>query len=142
MRIKAKMNFRALITDGRDHEAIDPGAEYFVLGVEDDYYRLAGSDGEAALYPKELFEVLDCTVPAGWQFYECEDGEYFLAPVRTAPSGFYEDWHGSDGDLVAQASNRQILHDELVRMAAESDSAEDKRLIRETLLRLRMGNSH
>ena len=142
MRIKAKMNFLELAKDGLEHPGLGPGAEYFVLEVDYESYRVVDNDGEAALYPKVLFEVLDRTVPAGWQLSEYADGVYYLEPRCTAKPGFYEDWHGSDGDLVAQATNRQILHDELVRMAVESDSAEDKRLIRETLLRLRMGNSH
>ena len=84
--------------------------------------------------------MLDRAVPAGWEFHEYEDDAYYLKPTFAVKPGFYEDWHGSDGDLVAQEANRQILRDELARMAADSHSPEDKRLITEALARLPPGS--
>ena len=136
MRIKAKVNFLDFARDGLEHPNLGPGAEYFVLEVDDENYRVVNHNGEPILYPKELFEVLDRTVPAGWGFYEYDEGSYYLEPTFAAKPGFYEDWHGSDGDLIAQEANRQTLRDELARMAADSDSPEDKRLIAEALARL------
>lgn len=137
MRIRARRNFRELAKDGLEHQGLVPGAEYYVLGADDEYYRVVDNDGEPILYPKELFEVLDCTIPADWQFCEYKEGEYHLEPVRIGAPGFYEDWHGSDGDRAAQATAQQLLRDELSRTIAKSDSA-DKRLIQEALSRLRL----
>lgn len=135
MRIKLRSNYRALVTDGLEHAGLTAEQEFFVLGVDSEFYRVINRSGEPILYPKKLFRVLDDLVPAGWHFREYEDGEYFLEPASTQRAGFYEDWHGSDGDLAAQATARRTLMDELMRMAHVA-TFEDKTLIDEALSRL------
>ena len=141
MRIKVRPDYRRRANDGRRHRGLAAGAEFFVIGVGEDSYRVVdlGHElklgGEPILYPKELFSVLDDSVPSGWTFSEAEDGEYHLGPRSTQLPGFYGDWHGSDGDAVLQASARQTLRDELERMATDASPA-DRALIDETLARL------
>ncbi len=80
-----------------------------MFAVTHDCYRLVDRHGAPILYPKELFEVLDAAIPSGWEFCEYEEGAYYLEPASTGQPGFYEDWHGSDGDRVAQANARQTF---------------------------------
>ncbi len=145
MRIKVRPDYLRRANDGRRHRGLAAGAEFFVIGVGEDSYRVVDLGhvhpsgrhlgGEPILYPKACFVVLDDSVPSGWSFHEAEDGEYFLGPRSTGIPGLYEDWHGSDGDAVLQASARQTLRDELERMATDASPA-DRALIDETLARL------
>ncbi len=134
MRIKVRSNFRELAR-GQEHRGLSSDGEFYVLGVDEENYRLINRNGEPILYPKDLFEVLDASIPSGWHFHDYEDGEYHLQPARTAEPGFYEDWHGSDGDRVAQAAARRTLREELERLADESGK-EDQVLIHEALSRM------
>ena len=135
MRIRVKQNYKSLITDELEHPGISPGTEYFVLDVSDEYYRVVDDGGEPVLYPKQLFEVLDVTVPPGWQFKEYEYDDYRLVPVRTSRPGFYEDFFCSDGDRIAQKRVQQTLREELEHMR-ESASPDDKPLIDRALAAL------
>lgn len=132
MRIRAKLDFKGLIRDGRKHQGVWPGETYFVLEVTHDEYRVVDNKGEPVLYPKEMFDVLDSTIPSHWQFCEYEGGEYHLEPVRTGVAGFYEDFFGSDGDESAQKKARTVLREELMRTSSTVSLAE-KELIERAL---------
>ncbi|MBX3158844.1 MAG: hypothetical protein KF773_22955 [Deltaproteobacteria bacterium] len=133
--MRARPDFPRYVTDGRLHQNLRAGAAYYVLGVGNESYRIVNHNGEPILYPKELFEVVDPTVPSGWKFDEYDDGEYVLHP-RFAGPGFYEQWHNSDGDLPGMRAARTHVRDELVRLADES-AGDDRHLLLETLERLR-----
>jgi hypothetical protein len=153
MRVRVRANFRELARNGEgeiyenergeleivpyEHPGLQANAEHYVLQVDNEYYRVVDCDGEPVLYPKELFEVIDRAVPAGWQLREYDDGAYFLGPTFERP-GFYEDWFGSDGDIAAQQTARDLLRQELLRLAEISNDA-DRRLIEEALARLASG---
>src|SRR5690349_437168 len=107
MRVRVRADFKNRITDGRLHQGLSALEEYFVIGVDSSDYRLIDDGGEPILYPKQLFEVLDPSLPAGWAFREFEEGDYYLDPIRAAAPGFYEDFFGSDGDKVAEADAQQ-----------------------------------
>jgi hypothetical protein len=135
VRIRVRQNFRELARDGLEHPGLRPGKEHYVIGVSDESYRVVNHHGEPILYPKELFEVLDASVPPGWLFHEYDEGEYHLEPILTERPGFYEDWHGSDGDRPAQRASRRTLRDVLLR-AAKISGPEDRRLIEDALSRM------
>jgi hypothetical protein len=135
MRVKVRADFKNRITDGRLHQGLSALEEYFVIGIDSTDYRLIDDGGEPILYPKELFEVLDPSLPAGWKFREFEEGEYNLDPVRVAAPGFYEDFFGSDGDKVAEANAHQILR-KVLESTLTTVADEDKRLIERDLARM------
>ena len=138
MRIKVRSDFRSIAKNGLVHPGLRAEAEFYVLGASNEDYRVVDLAGEPILYPKELFKVLDSNVPSGWKFSEYDDGEYRLVPASTARPGFFEDWHGSDGDRNAQLAARRAFRDELRRLAAEART-EDRRLIEQALERLLPG---
>ena len=109
--------------------------EYFVIEINEEFYRVIDDTGEPILYPKALFEILDPAIPPGWKFREYEDGEYFLDPLLTGGPGFYEKLFCSDGDRVAQAENIQTLR-EALEAAMAAGGEEDRRLIQRDLERL------
>lgn len=135
MRVRLRADFRERVTDGRLHQGVTPLEDYFVIGVDWENFRVIDDGGEPILYPKALFEVLDPTLPPGWQFCEYADGEYYLEPVRTGRPGFFEDFFCSDGDRVAQADALQVLR-EVLGASMEGGSEEDRRLIQRDLGRL------
>lgn len=134
MRIRAKQGFRKLVTDEREHQSITDNNEYLVLAIDNDDYRILDDAGMPLLYPKAFFEVLDCSIPAGWQFREYEDGEYHIGPASTCSPGFYEDYFGSEGDHEAQVAAQKTIRDLLQRMLEDCDDAH-RQLIERVLAR-------
>jgi len=138
MRVRVRPNFLDLAMDGLEHPGLRANAEYYVLGVGNESYRVVNHLGEPILYPKELFEVTDVAVPSGWHFRDYDDGEYLLEPASIGKPGFYELWFGSDGDIPGQRTARRLFREELARLAAISEEI-DRDLIREALGRLSTG---
>lgn len=135
MHVRLREDFRSLVTDGRLHQGITPSELYYVIGVDEEDYRVIDDQGEPILYPKALFDVLDATLPPGWQFREYADGEYHLEPISTGRSGFYDDFFCSDGDRKAQAEAYRVLRD-VLEAAMSTGSERDKQLIQRDLRRL------
>jgi hypothetical protein len=135
MRVRLRADFASRTKDGRAHRGVTALEAYFVIGVNQEEFRVVDDKGEPILYPKDLFEVVDATLPSGWQFCEYPDGEYHLDPVATGAPGFYEDFFGSNGDRVAQSKAQQVLR-ETLETAMTTGSDEDKRLIGRDLGRL------
>ena len=113
MRVRVRTDFKARIRDGRLHAGISPFEEYFAIEVNHEEYRIIDDLGEPILYPKELFELVDPSLPPSWQFLEYPDGEYHLGPTKTLVWGLYEDFFGSDGNRVAQAQAQQAVREVL-----------------------------
>jgi hypothetical protein len=109
--------------------------EYFVIGVYSDALRVIDDDGEPIIYPKSLFDVRDTSIPAGWEFYEPEEGDYYLEPTRTAARGLYEDYFGSNGDKKRQSDARKAVR-EMLEAALLGASDEDRTLIKRDLARI------
>jgi hypothetical protein len=124
MRVQTLPDFRNRIPDDSTHPGISYPQAYYVLGVTEGFYRLIDDLGDPYLYPKQLFEVVDRSVPSGWEFREAADGEYFLEPALTARPGFYEDFFGSDGDRAAQLRARaavKVVLEQAVREIGDAD---------------------
>lgn len=135
MRVRVRRDFKARIRDGRLHNGITPAEEYFVIEIGQEVFRVVDDGGEPILYPKELFDVVDSSLPPGWQFDEYADGEYWLGPTKTAAPGLYEDFFGSGGDRAAQAHAQQAVRAAL-EAALLAGGEEDQRLLRRDLERL------
>lgn len=134
MIVRVRPDFRAFDPE-RAYVNLREGCEFYVLGIECEYYRIVDLRGEPILYDKELFDVVDRSITGSWSFSEFSEGAYFLEPIGVGGRGFYEDWHGSDGDVAAQARARQAVHDALVRLASQA-SKDEAALIEETIRRL------
>jgi hypothetical protein len=135
MRVRVRADFKARIRDGRLHTGISPLEEYFAIEVNHEEFRIIDDLGEPILYPKELFEVVDPSLPPGWQFLERPHGEYHLGPTKTLVRGLYEDFFGSDGNRVAQAQAQQAVR-EVLEAALLAGSEQDQRLLQRDLKRL------
>jgi hypothetical protein len=136
MRVKVRSDFTRRVTDGRLHQGITAGEDYFVIGLNNVELRVVDDNGEPVLYPKDLFEVVDPSLPAGWRFREYQDGEYHLDPVVTGSPGFYEDFFGSNGDRVAQSTAQRLFRTAL-EAALAGGNDQDQHLIRRDLGRLK-----
>lgn len=135
MRVRVRRDFKARIRDGRLHTGITPVEEYFVIGIGQQDFRIVDDAGEPILYPKELFDVVESSLPPGWQFAEYPDGEYWLEPTKTAAPGLYEDFFGSDGDRAAQTQAQQAVR-EVLEAALLAGGEQDQRLLQRDLKRL------
>ncbi len=135
MRVRVRRDFKTRIRDGRLHTGITPAEEYFVIEINQEEFRVVDDGGEPILYPKELFDVVESSLPPGWQFDEYSDGGYQLGPTKTAAPGLYEDFFGSDGDRAAQAKAQQAVR-EVLEAALLAGGEQDQRLLQRDLKRL------
>jgi hypothetical protein len=120
--------------DPRLHRTLTAGDTYVVIGVERDDYRVINDAGEPVLFPKRIFEVLDRSVPGGWQLDD--DGDtYYLEPIATSRPGFYEAWF-DPVDPMAHETSRRVLRETLEKMRVDGSDA-DRVLIERDLSRLR-----
>jgi hypothetical protein len=132
MRVRARE--QALRESEKNHR-LTARQEYFVIGVYADALRVIDDDGEPIIYPKTLFDVCDTSIPPGWEFYEPEDGDYYLEPMRTAAPGLYEDYFGSDGDRKRQLDARRAVR-EMLEAALVWGSEADNVVINRDLSKL------
>jgi hypothetical protein len=100
MKVKAKMTVNDRIIDDNYHRNLSPGMVYYVVGIDDEYFRVIDNDGEPILYLKALFEIVDTYVPEDWTTRTYEDGEYFIGPAEFNKTGFYEDYFDGVADAV------------------------------------------
>jgi hypothetical protein len=115
------MNFRALVPaeDDSTHPSLTPGAQYLVLEVEDDSYRLIDDAGDPVLFPRALFDVIG-------------DSPKIEAGFAARP-GYYEELFNSTGDYLAQRRARVALREAISRALATVTDTDVHALVRETL---------
>ncbi len=77
-------------SDARIH-ALTPRAEYEVIGIEADMYRILNDDGDPCLYPPQIFRVLDARRPKHW-VSEKHDGAEYAYTRALGRLGFFEDY--------------------------------------------------
>lgn len=80
---------------------LTPGLEYLVVGLDHDSLRVLDDDSEPILYSKDLFDIIDPSVPEDWVWDRYADDEYYSNPPELAAPGFYESWF--DRKAEAQA---------------------------------------
>ena len=91
MIVKAKGRPQRPKNDNCAHQNITPEKIYCVIEISLEHFRVVNDRKEPILYPKYLFDTVDCRLPAGWCFEEFDDGEYFIGPAELSKAGFYED---------------------------------------------------
>ena len=64
---------------------------YFVIGIEADDYRILNDAGKPYLYPPDVFEVVDASIPPDWVTDIGTDGERYAYPAPLNQAGFFED---------------------------------------------------
>jgi hypothetical protein len=87
MRVRCKKNR----SSGIKH-ALTIGADYEVVGIECDDFRILDDRGDPVLIERTLFRVLDRTRPQSWVTKTMDGAEYSYAPPFGKP-GFWEDYH-------------------------------------------------
>jgi len=101
MKVKSidNVNEAGMKLDGSCQPNLSSNKIYFVVGLDDQNYRLIDDINEPILYRKELFEVIDESIPSNWVRVDYDDGEYYIDPPELSVTGFYEDYF--DGNAVA-----------------------------------------
>ncbi|KJR97905.1 MAG: hypothetical protein VR65_23125 [Desulfobulbaceae bacterium BRH_c16a] len=91
MKVKAKDIIHKHVVDDLDNESLTVGRVYFVIGIAGDSYRVVDDSSEPILYTKELFDVVDSSIPSNW-VEKIFEGESYIDPEDTCEPGFYEDY--------------------------------------------------
>lgn len=107
MKVKTLENVSQLDSGGSCNPHLSPDKEYWVVGIDDQHYRVVNDISEPVLYPKSLFIVVDPGYPESWEKQEFEDGEYYIDPPEFSKPGFYEDYF--DGVLECKKSFEEFL---------------------------------
>lgn len=89
------------------------GREYFVVGLDNEHYRIVNDANEPILYPKECFIANEREVPKDWVKRDYPDGEYHIDPPECAYPGFYEEFFDGNNQI------RQQFKDVLMRIKTE-----------------------
>jgi hypothetical protein len=95
--------------EGTTHE-LTRGAVYEVIGIESDWYRVLNDGGVPALYPPELFQVVDEERPGHWVRRRRDGTEYAYAPELAKP-GFFEDFF--EGEPAAVRTFNRYINEHL-----------------------------
>ena len=86
MKVKAKSIVHDHIVDDYNHRGLTPGATYHVVGVDTESFRVVDDNGEPLLYSKDLFDIVDSSLPSDWVVEKTEDEfgentEYFSKSI-------------------------------------------------------------
>ncbi len=93
---------------GLSQESLTIGKVYTVIGIEGGFYRVLNDEKEPILYEKEMFDIVDYTIPENWIRTEYDDSELFIIPPELSAIGFYEDYF--DGKQEAKEKFSQFIN--------------------------------
>ena len=88
------------VVDNYNHPNISALVKYLVIEIDHESYRIINDNDEPILYPKELFTIVDDTIPEDWVHEKFDDGEYFLHPPEFKDY-FFEDYFDGDKNVKA-----------------------------------------
>jgi hypothetical protein len=95
MKIKARSYVHDRLFSESTHPGLTAGRIYYVVGVEDDHFRVINDDGEPILYEIGIFDVVDPSIPDDWvtRWFDDGDTKYcYIDPPGLGGRGFYEDY--------------------------------------------------
>ncbi|MDQ9010527.1 hypothetical protein RFI36_13020 [Acinetobacter gerneri] len=99
MRLKVKKNAHEQKYSESMHPEIQIGNEYEVIGIDSKYFRIICDDGEPVLYEKEIFDIIDPTIPNNWVKVGGED-EYALSPPELSTKYFFEEYFDGKKNVI------------------------------------------
>jgi hypothetical protein len=82
-------------------EALTPGQQYSVIGIEADDYRLLNDAGRPYLYPASAFEIVDPKQPERWITETGKEGEHYAYPPELNGPGFFGDFFDHEPAAIA-----------------------------------------
>ncbi len=97
------MRVRCTKTQGDDGwlPQITLGAEYEVLSIECDSYRLIGDCGEPSLFEPQFFSITDPMRPESWIPPFIDEDEEYCGPPEFERSGYWDEFYDGNEDAVA-----------------------------------------
>jgi len=80
---------------------ITPNNIYTVIGIEANWYRIIGNEGEPYLYPPQLFEIVEAGFPPNWKKTIGKNKEIYCYPPEIDRIGFFEDYFDKKEEAIA-----------------------------------------
>jgi len=99
-----------------DYDDLTLSADYLVIGIEADDFRILNDRGQPYLYPNSLFKIIDPREPREWVVEIGDDGERYAYPPQLNAPGFFEDFF--DSNRVAVANFWRTINAQLTIAAA------------------------
>lgn len=103
--------------EAKNYNEFVDGEVYLVVGVEGGHLRVVGEFQRPFLYPRDLFEVVDASIPGDWVVKSDRPGEETKGPEAFLEVGFYEDFF----DGVQEVEEQVFSYLERLRAADASE---------------------
>ena len=71
---------------------LTPNKKYLVVGLDHDSFRVINDNQEPVIYDKNMFDVIESSLPTDWVWERFAKDEYYANPPEMSAPGFYEDW--------------------------------------------------
>ena len=107
MKIKTKPCFKSSLSIETAVFGISTDREYFVIGIDNECYRIINDLNEPILYPKDIFLEVELAMPVHWVRRDYEDGEYYIDPPEFSSPGFFEDFFDVSPEAI-KVFNRHL----------------------------------
>ena len=78
--------------DALQFNHLSPAKEYDVIGLNHDNFRVVDDKGEPVLFSRNIFDIVDNTIPLDWIWDRFSDDEYYASPPELHGPGFFEDF--------------------------------------------------
>jgi hypothetical protein len=82
------------------HSFLTAGKDYFVLGLDAQYFRIVDDEGFPALYPCYFFTVVDETMPPDWVWWHVSEDTFYADFPEASERAFYDRLWECDKDAV------------------------------------------
>ena len=83
---------KVVLKPNKQENYLTSGKEYFVIGIEADYYRIVDDAQEPVLFSQKFFDIVDSQRPKEWIIIFGEHNVEYAYPKEMNAPGFFEDY--------------------------------------------------
>jgi hypothetical protein len=88
--------------DSRSFRHLSKEKEYYVIGLDHESFRVVDDKGDPVLFPRNVFDIVDESVPQDWIWDWFSEDEFYASPPELHAPGFYEDFFERKEEAVRQ----------------------------------------
>ena len=87
MKVRLRKDYNRIMPEKKHW--LTKGVDYFVIGIECDWYRILNDRNDPVLYSPTLFDITDATEPSNW-IAKTDDGCRYAYPEELNAIGFWD----------------------------------------------------
>lgn len=108
MKVRVKDIAHDQIYSESKHPNITIGNVYYILGIEYGDYRILNDNNEPTLYEKEIFDIVDSSIPQDWIKEDCGDGDFCMYPLELSINKYFFEQYFDYNKEVREAFDAYI----------------------------------